>query len=407
MLQSFITDPTMSGTQIATNSSPAEKSAMTDCVATIDQLSKTGPSGRQRLKKIIKSVLLDRPDSETRPKKPSTSSAADEESTPAGAQSTPKAEDAPQRQPGSSDDGEINLTAANLWNRLFKSKDYVKLVGNREFFHKKLMKLLSHEATLRISKGLELDVMNLKVEFLKSKEINTDKLKLSLQEQFTKIVIRQIGTELARSKAETTAKLEYLAGLDDQALKKQAEVREKSSETNKQVTEAEGRINELARVVNEHLVKIRNENSDVGSPRHTLGLLEKSLNQSVINLPKIIVGVRTHDEESIYRSEYNQLPPEVKECFDYSVALIEMASEAVAAEKRAIAEYKLIHDKINAENQIGKQITDLEEKITLIEEAEAIAGKIVEAQTFWKYEGVPAPGDDEKTPMNASTSQKR
>merc|ERR1711873_162764 len=169
---------------------------------------------------------LNRTDSETRLKKPSTSSAADGESTPTGAQSTPKAEDAPQRQPGSSDDGEINLTAANLWNRLFKSKDYVKLVGNREFFHKKLMKLLSHEATLRMSKELELDIMNLKVEFLKSKEINTDKFKLSLQEQFTKIVISKIGTELARSKAETTAKLEYLAGLDDQALKKQAEVRE-------------------------------------------------------------------------------------------------------------------------------------------------------------------------------------
>merc|ERR1711873_214714 len=143
---------------------------------------------------------------------------------------------------------EINLTAANLWNRLLKSKDYVKLVGNREFFHKKLMKLLSHEATLRMSKELELDVMNLKVEFLKSKETNRDQLKLSLQEQFTKIVIRQIGTELVQSKAEITAKLEYLAGLEDQALKKQAEVREKSSETNKQVTEAQDRINELARV---------------------------------------------------------------------------------------------------------------------------------------------------------------
>ena len=127
------------------------------------------------------------------------------------------------------------------------------------------------------------------------------------------------------------AKLEYLTSLKDQALKKQAEIQEKSSKTNKQVTEAEGRVNELARVVNEHLAKIRNENPEVGSPRHTLGLLEKSLNQSVINLPKIIAGVRTHDEESIYRSEYNQLPPEVKECFDYSVALIEMANEAVAA----------------------------------------------------------------------------
>merc|ERR1711867_362565 len=109
------------------------------------------------------------------------------------------------------------------------------------------VKLLSPEATLRMSKELELDVMNFKVEFLKSKETNRDQLKLSLQEQFTKIVIRQIGTELARSKAETTAKLEYLAGLEDQALKKQAEVREKSSETNKQVTEAQDSINELAK----------------------------------------------------------------------------------------------------------------------------------------------------------------
>merc|ERR1711873_207526 len=117
-------------------------------------------------------------------------------------------------------------------------------------------------------------------------------------------------------------------------------------------------------------------------------------------------GVRTYAEESIYKSEYDQLPQEVKECFDDSVALINMANEAAAAEKRAIAEYKLIHDKINAENLNGEQITDLREKITLIEEAEAIAGKIVEAKTFWRYEGVPAPGNDEKIPMNSSTSQK-
>merc|ERR1712240_405671 len=175
---------TMSGTQKATNNSPTEKAK---------------PSERQRLKKIIKSVLLDRPDSETRLQKPSTSSAANEETTPAAAQSTQKAEDAPQRQPGSSDDGEVNLTAANLWNRLFKSKDYVKLVGNQEFFHKKLMKLLSPEATLRMSKELELDVMNLKVEFLKSKETNKDQLKLSLRALYSNLSVRQIGTELARS----------------------------------------------------------------------------------------------------------------------------------------------------------------------------------------------------------------
>merc|ERR1711873_38309 len=119
---------------------------------------------------------------------------------------------------------------------------------------------------------------------IKSKETNKDQLKLSLQEQFTKIVIRQIGTELSRSKAEITTKLEYLVGLEDQALKKQAEVREKSSETNKQVAEAQDRINELARVVHEHLMKICNEDSDMGSLRHTLRLLYKALSQPIINL---------------------------------------------------------------------------------------------------------------------------
>merc|ERR1712121_215534 len=155
----------------------------------------------------------------------------------------------------------------------------------------------------------------------------------------------------------------------------------------------------------EHLVNTCNENSDVGSPRHTLRLIYKTLNLPIINLPMIIAGVRTHEEELIYRSEFNQLPPKIKECFDYSVALIEMANEAVAAEKRAIDEYKLIHDEMNADNQISKQIADLEEKLILIEEAESIAGEIVEAQTFWKYEGVPAPGDNKKTPINAGTSQ--
>merc|ERR1711962_978484 len=34
---------------------------------------------------------------------------------------------------------------------------------------------------------------------------------------------------------------------------------------------------------------------------------------------------------------------------------------------------------------------------------EEIASRIIEAQTFWKYEGIPAPGDNEKLHMDAST----
>merc|ERR1712082_265730 len=175
--------------------------------------------------------------------------------------------------------------------------------------------------------------------------------------------------------------LEHLASLDDQALKKQSVLQEKSNEKNKQVTEAESRINDLLGVLNEHLAEIRDEFPEVGSLRHTLGLLEEFLNQSVISLPKIIDGVRTNvdNDKLIYKSEYDQLPQDVREYFAESVTLIDIANEAAAAEGVAIAEYKLIHDKINAENQNGEQLNDLREKVAHIEEAEEIAGKIVEA----------------------------
>ena len=125
--------------------------------------------------------------------------------------------------------------------------------------------MLSREAALRITEGIGRDVMNWKVDFIKSKETDTAKLKLSLQEQFTKLVIKQVVIELARSKAKVTARLEYIAGLDDQVLKKQAVLQEKTFEKNKQVTEAESRVNELVGVVNEHLAEIREEDPEVGS----------------------------------------------------------------------------------------------------------------------------------------------
>merc|ERR1712082_94458 len=214
---------------------------MADCVATIDQLSKK------------------------RSRNPSKPTGTDKVSTPAGAQSTPIAEDTPQRPPGSCDDIEINPTAANLWDQLFKSTDYVRLAGNREFFHKRVLKLLSREAALRITEGLKRDIMNRKADFIRSKETDTAKLRLSLQEQFTKIVIKQVVIELTQCKNEVIARLEYLANLDDQVIKKQAVLQEETSEKNKKVTEAENRVNDQVRFVSEHLADIREEEPEIGS----------------------------------------------------------------------------------------------------------------------------------------------
>ena len=112
--------------------------------------------------------------------------------------------------------------------------------------------------------------------------------------------------------------------------------------------------------------------------------LNKSVEENVVSLPKITEGVRTDDDndKSIYKNEYDQLPQDVREYFAESVTLIDIANEAAEAEGEAIADYNLIHDKINAENRDREQLNDLRERVANIEEAEEIASKIVEAQTF-------------------------
>ena len=102
----------MSATRVITRSSPTQLVNIAECVEKIDQLTK-------------------------RSRHASKTGGAEKESTPAEAESTPTAEDTPPRQPESSDDSDINHVAVRLWYQLFKTTDYVKIAGNRDFFHKK------------------------------------------------------------------------------------------------------------------------------------------------------------------------------------------------------------------------------------------------------------------------------
>ena len=90
----------------------------------------------------------------------------------------------------------------------------------------------------------------------------------------------------------------------------------------------------------------------------------------------------TETEKLIFKNEYEQLPQVVKDYFVEASALLNLADKADAAERIAAAEYKLVHEKVSDEN--GDEYTKLRDRIALINEAEAIAGKIVESQTFWK-----------------------
>merc|ERR1712240_688495 len=129
-------------------------------------------------------------------------------------------------------------------------------------------------------------------------------------------------------------------------------------------------------------------------------------NQNEISLPQILDGTRTgtETEKLIFKNEYEQLPKVVKDYFVEASALLNLADKVDAAEKIAAAEYKLVHQNVSNEN--GEEYTRLRDRVALINESEAIAGRIEEAQTFWMYEGVPAPRSGDKIPMDSSNLQK-
>merc|ERR1712243_505333 len=119
--KSPITEPTMSSTQVRTRSSNTEEIPMEECMAVIDQYSK------RRSRKISKPA------------------GAEKVPTPVGAQSTPK----PGANPGADvfqfgePISEVNPAAVDVWDQLFRNTDFIRLAGNREFFHQRVLKALS------------------------------------------------------------------------------------------------------------------------------------------------------------------------------------------------------------------------------------------------------------------------
>merc|ERR1712082_203984 len=123
----------MSSTQVVTRSSPTEEMPMEECMAIIDQFSKK--------------------------RKPSKPAGAEKVPIPTGAQSTPKPGANPRANVFQFGEiiSEVNPVAVDVWDQLFRNTDYIRLAGNREFFHQRVLKALSDDASLRLSEGLKRD----------------------------------------------------------------------------------------------------------------------------------------------------------------------------------------------------------------------------------------------------------
>ena len=331
-------------TRVRTRSSSTQPVSVAECTETIDQLAK-------------------------RTRHASKTGRAEKDSTPTGNVSTPTVEGTSSNLPRSREDDAVNPVAVKLWNQLFNTSDYMGIAG-RDSFHTRVRKLLTEEQVQTVAALIEKDVTNRKVDFLKSKETDIPKLRLSLQEVFTRIVIRHVRSELALSKDDANTKLEHLNSLDNQALDKWYTRRDKNAERVKRVKGAQEGVVELLNFVIEKL----NEEEEsypiylVGSPEHTMTLIRDFLNEVVDNerveLPKIVEGEREvgNDDQLIYRKEYDQLPQDVREYFAEAIKLIKQANHAAQEEDDAVADYNLIHARINTENQDGAQLTDLKEK---------------------------------------------
>ena len=126
---------------------------------------------------------------------------ADSESTPAESVSTPIVEETSSSLSGSRNEDAVNPEAVKLWNQMFESGDFAALAG-KDFFHTRVKKLVTLGQVLKITSQIEKDMRDKKVDYTKSKETDTAKLRLSLQELFTKVVIRRALSELAQCKAD-------------------------------------------------------------------------------------------------------------------------------------------------------------------------------------------------------------
>ena len=161
----------MSATRVRTRSSSTQPVNVAECTEIINQLAK-------------------------RTRHASKTGGAGKDSTPTGNESTPIVEGTSSNLPGSREDDVVNPVAVKLWNQLFNTTDYMGIAG-RDFFHTRVRKLLTTEQVQKVAALIEKDISNRKVDFLKSKETDIAKLRLSLQELFTRIVIRRVRSELA------------------------------------------------------------------------------------------------------------------------------------------------------------------------------------------------------------------
>merc|ERR1711867_30012 len=122
---------------------------------------------------------------------------------------------------GSASSGEdtTNRVAINIWEQLLYTNEVMDIIG-RGSFQMGIKKLLTEAQLEEVMALVRREIIDRKANFIKTKETDIPKLRLALQEMFTKTVIRHVRGELGVDKENVITRIKDLERLDQYVVNK-------------------------------------------------------------------------------------------------------------------------------------------------------------------------------------------
>merc|ERR1711867_49162 len=302
-----------------------------------------------------------------------------------------------------------NRVALNVWNQLLCTNDIMRIIGDCPFTQG-LQNLLNEQQREEAMELVRTELLDKKAKFIRSKDTDIPRLRLLLQEMFTKIAIQHVRGQLGLQKENATTRIAELESLNQQVAETLARKDGAANALSDSIKAAQEGIDALHERVTQILVGIALVDLEVGTADHTMALLGEILNNIVkdntIGLPNIIPQERGENEDQeIYQSDFDKIPEDVKILFSEAAKLVFKATQARHEEREAIGDYTLTSTRLELAEQQGPKLHEVQTKLRELVEFEELARMIMIEGTFWKYNKVPAPGDNDKFLLDNATQQ--
>ena len=302
-----------------------------------------------------------------------------------------------------------NRVALNVWDQLLCTNNVMRIIGESPFTQG-LQNLLTEQQREEAMELVRTNILDRKAKFIRSKDTDIPRLKLLLQEMFTKTVIRHVRGQIGLQKENVTTRINELESLNQQVAETLAMKDGAANSLTDSIKAAQEGIDALHERVTQILVGIALVDLEVGTAYHTIALLGEILNNIVkdntIGLPNIIPQERgANEDQEIYQSDFDKIPQDVKILFSEAAKLVFKAIQARHEESEAIGDYTLACTKLELAEQAGPKLHEARTKLREIVEFEELARMIMIEGTFWKYDKVAAPGEKDKFQLDSATLQ--